>query len=87
MQAPHRPLAPHAVNEVVKRACQRAGLASVGAHRLRHTTATAMRRAGAPLFEIGQILRHRVMASTALYAKDDLDALASIARPWSGAQS
>jgi len=46
-----------------------------------------MRRAGAPLFEIGQILRHRVVASTALYAKDDLDALASIARPWSGAQS
>ncbi len=87
VQAPHLSLAPHAVTEVVKRACQRAGLASVGAHRLRHSTATAMRRAGAPLFEIGQILRHRVVASTALYAKDDLDALASIARPWSGAQS
>jgi len=87
VQAPHLSLAPHAVTEVVKRACQRAGLPSVGAHRLRHSTATAMRRAGAPLFEIGQILRHRVVASTALYAKDDLDALASIARPWSGAQS
>ena len=41
-----------------------------------------MRRAGAPLLEIGQVLRHRWAATTALYAKDDLEALASLARPW-----
>jgi len=50
------------------------------------TAATAMRRAGAPLFEIGKVLRHQVAASSALYAKDDLSALARIARPWPGAQ-
>lgn len=69
---------------MVARACHRAGLARIGAHRLRHTAATAMRRAGAPLFEIGQALRHRHVATTAHYAKDDHDALAIVARPWIG---
>ena len=72
------------VTAVVKRACRRAGIAPVGAHRLRHTSASSMRRAGAPLFEIGQLLRHCSVMSTVLYAKDDLDVLATIARPWPG---
>jgi integrase/recombinase XerD len=83
--APHGPLLPNAVSSVVVAACRRAGIERVGAHRLRHSAATAMRRAGAPLFEIGQVLRHRSTTSSALYAKDDLSALASIARPWPGA--
>ena len=86
VQAPYGPLLPHAVTCVVQAACRRAGMDPVGAHRLRHSAATAMRRAGAPLYEIGQVLRHRVVASSALYAKDDLSALASIARPWPGAR-
>ena len=60
------------------------GLAVIGAHRLRHTAATGMRAAGAPLFEIGQALRHRRVGSTALYARDDLAALRVVARPWPG---
>ena len=87
VQAPYGPLLSHAVTCVVQAACRRAGIDPVGAHRLRHSAATAMRRAGAPLYEIGQVLRHRVVASSALYAKDDLPALASIARPWPGARS
>ena len=81
-RAPYSALSPSAISHVVVRACRRAGLVPVGAHRLRHTSASAMRRAGAPLYEIGQVLRHRWVVTTALYAKDDLDALASIARPW-----
>lgn len=82
-RAPHGPLSSSAVGHIVVRAGRRAGLAErVGAHRLRHSAATAMRRAGAPMFEIGQVLRHRFVVTTALYAKDDLDALARIARPW-----
>lgn len=83
-RAPYAALSSSAITHVVMQACRRAGLAPVRAHRLRHTSASAMRRAGAPLFEIGQVLRHRWVVSTALYAKDDLDALASIARPWPG---
>jgi site-specific recombinase XerD len=44
-----------------------------------------MLRAGAPLAEIGQVLRHREALSTAIYAKVDRGALGSLARPWPGA--
>lgn len=83
-RAPYTALSTSAVSEVVARACDRAGLARIGAHQLRHTAATAMRRAGAPLFEIGQALRHRHVATTAHYARDDYDALTVVARPWIG---
>lgn len=43
-----------------------------------------MRRAGAALFEIGQILRHQHTVTTAGYARDDQDTLATIARRWPG---
>ena len=52
------------------------------AHRLRHTAATAMLRAGSPLAEVGQVLRHRAPLTTAIYAKVDRDALPVLARPW-----
>jgi site-specific recombinase XerD len=67
---------------VVRAACDRAGLPRVGAHRLRHTTATEMLRAGASLAEIGQALRHREQKTTAIYAKVDRKALRALARPW-----
>jgi integrase/recombinase XerD len=82
VQAPLRALSPEAVSAVVTRAGQRAGLGPVAAHRLRHTAATQMLRAGAPLTEIGQLLRHRSAVSTAIYAKVDRDALRGLARPW-----
>ena len=67
---------------VVRAACDRAGLPRVGAHRLRHTAATEMLRAGASLPEIGQVLRHREQKTTAIYAKVDHVALRALARPW-----
>jgi integrase/recombinase XerD len=82
--APWDGLSPSGIGQVVARACERAGLAVIGAHRLRHTAATGMRAAGAPLFEIGQALRHRRVGSTALYAIDDLAALRVVARSWPG---
>jgi len=67
---------------VVRAACDRAALPRVGAHRLRHTTATEMLRRGASLAEIGQVLRHREQKTTAIYAKVDRKALRRLARPW-----
>jgi site-specific recombinase XerD len=52
------------------------------AHRLRHTAASDMLRAGGSLAEIGQVLRHRSVASTAAYARVDVERLRTIARPW-----
>jgi integrase/recombinase XerD len=82
VHAPHRALSTGGVTMVVFDAAQRAGLPKMHAHRLRHTAATAMLRAGSPLPEVGQVLRHRSALSTAIYAKVDRDALAVLARPW-----
>ncbi len=87
IKAPHRRLSTGGVTQVVFAAGQRAGLGQIHAHRLRHTAATSMLRAGAPLAEIGQVLRHREALSTAIYAKVDRDALSLIARPWPGARA
>jgi integrase/recombinase XerD len=85
LRPPGRPLTSGAIGHVVGTACQNAGLDRIGAHRLRHTLATAMLRAGASLPEVGQVLRHRSARSTAIYAKVDEVALRPLARPWPGA--
>jgi integrase/recombinase XerD len=84
VRAPLTGISSSAVRSVVHHACLRAGLPRVGAHRLRHSTATAMLRAGGSLAEIGQVLRHRSLLTTAIYAKVDRAALATLARPWPG---
>jgi site-specific recombinase XerD len=73
------------VTEIVRRACRRAGVPVVGAHRLRHSAATAMLRGGASLAEVGQVLRQSRAATTAVYAKVDRSALRTLAQPWPGA--
>lgn len=84
-KAPRRAIRPDLVSDVTRRACDRAGLPRVGAHRLRHTLATEMLQRGVKLADIGQVLRHRDLATTALYAKVDLATLRTIALPWPGA--
>lgn len=85
-QAPLAALSGDAVSEVVVRACRHSGIPPVRAHRLRHTIATEMLRAGAGLTEIGQVLRHQSIEATAIYAKVDRQALSRLALPWPGAQ-
>jgi site-specific recombinase XerD len=80
--APIAALQRGAVSSIVRRACVRAGLPPVGAHRLRHTAACEMVAAGVPLTEIGQVLRHRSLTSTSRYARVDVDGLRSLAQPW-----
>src|SRR5579883_2725693 len=74
-KAPHRHLSSAGVSNVVADADKRDGLGRIHAHRLRHTDAMQMLRAGASLPEIGQLLRHRRALTTAIYAKVDRDAL------------
>lgn len=82
--APAGAIRSSAVSAIVRTACARAGLPSVGAHRLRHTAATEMLKAGASLAEIGEVLRHREQKTTARYAKVDRKALRALARQWPG---
>jgi site-specific recombinase XerD len=83
-RAPYRPLSVSAVTALVGQAFRRAGLTPAGAHRLRHTAATAMLRGGASLGEVAHVLRHRSLTTTAIYAKVDRRALWQLARPWPG---
>jgi integrase len=82
--APPAGLTRSGVTNIVVDAARRARLGTLRAHRLRHTAACDMLRAGAPLAEIGQVLRHRSAGSTAAYARVDVERLRMIARPWPG---
>ena len=84
LNAPAEGLTVAAVTAVVYRACARAGLPRAGAHRLRHSAASAMLAGGGTLTEVGQVLRHARLHTTAIYAKIDQAALRSLARPWPG---
>jgi integrase/recombinase XerD len=85
LYAPYRGIHPSSITRVVYRACRRAGLPPVGGHRLRHALASEMLRQGSDLVEISQVLRHRDLATTSVYAKVDRVALRTVARPWPGA--
>jgi site-specific recombinase XerD len=73
-----------AVSTIVHRALTRVGLSPAlkGAHLLRHSLATRMLRQGASLAEIGQVLRHRGVNTTEIYAKVDIAGLRALAQPW-----
>lgn len=80
--APFTELAPPSASCIVARAARRAGLGTVHAHRLRHTTASRTLNAGASLEDVAHLLRHASPATTSIYAKTDLARLAGLARPW-----
>jgi integrase/recombinase XerD len=87
VRAPHVPFRDgKIVNAVLREGFAQTGLKPpqkwVGSHLLRHSLATDMLRKGASLNEIGEVLRHRSRKSTTIYAKYDIEALRSIARPW-----
>lgn len=72
------------VSSIVHRCLKKAGLnpPKKGAHLLRHTLGTECLRNGATLPEVGEILRHRQVDTTAIYAKVDFARLETIAQPW-----
>ncbi|MDR2253444.1 MAG: site-specific integrase [Bifidobacteriaceae bacterium] len=79
---PVKPITPQVVSSLVRAAAQRCGLEGVGPHRLRHTLASQMLRAGAGLEAVGQVLRHKDLSSTSVYAKIDLARLGRLAPLW-----
>lgn len=81
-RAPYTSLGSGGIAAIAKRALRAAGIHLGGAHRLRHTAATQMLRRGASMTEIAQVLRHRHVNTTAIYAKVDSTALRTMARRW-----
>lgn len=81
------PITPHAVRNVIRRACRRAGLPDSGSHLLRHTLACRLIENGSSLKEVADVLRHRSLETTRIYAKLDTPNLAGVALPWPGSES
>lgn len=73
-----------AVTAVAVRALGRAQVQAplLGAYVFRHTVASRMVRHGASLKEVADLLGHRCLDTTAIYAKLDLPALRDVALPW-----
>lgn len=84
LRAPFWPLTSKAVIAAATRALRRAGVTRGGAHLLRHTAATQLLRGGATLAQVGHVLRHRHLGTTAIYAKVDDASLRKLVRPWPG---
>jgi integrase len=55
-----------------------------GSHLLRHSAASQMLNQGASFKEVADVLGHRSLQTTGIYAKLDLDTLAAVALPWLG---
>ena len=63
---------------------KRARLPHARLHSLRHTAATEMVNRGATFKEIADVLGHKSLATTLIYAKLDMKALAQVCLPWPG---
>ena len=55
-----------------------------GTHSLRHTSATSMVNKGASFKAVADVLGHKKVSTTLIYAKLDLKALMQVALPWPG---
>jgi integrase len=87
-QAPHdQPMGIDAIRTVVRRAFRRAGIPHERTHALRHTLACRLVRGGSPIKEVADVLRHRSLNTSQIYAKLNVDALVEVALPWPGSAS
>ena len=79
-----KPLASIGIRDVVVRRAVAVGLGSRirGTHVIRHSAASRWIQAGATLKQIADLLGHRSIDTTSIYAKVDLKALAAVALPW-----
>lgn len=81
-RAPYASLSPAGVPRIAHSALRAAGIDRGGSHRLRHTAATQLLRRGSSMTEVAQVLRHRHINTTAIYAKVDRASLRMLAKPW-----
>jgi len=83
--APHdEPIGPDAVRRLIKDAYKRIGLKHGRVHALRHTLAHQLLEHGSSVKEVADVLRHRSLDTTLVYAKLDSRRLSAVALPWPG---
>ena len=76
-----------AIQKVITRAYRRSGLPHSGSHALRHTLACRLVEHGSSLKEVADLLRHRSLNTTLIYAKLDTPMLSTVPLPWPGSKS
>jgi integrase/recombinase XerD len=76
------PLGNGLVQRAVVAAYLRCGWQRTRVHTLRHSVASRLLGAETPMKEIADILRHRSLDTSAIYAKVDMSRLAAVALPW-----
>ncbi|HJX58086.1 MAG TPA: tyrosine-type recombinase/integrase [Thiobacillus sp.] len=81
------PITSAAIQKVILHACRRAGLMHSSAHALRHTLACRLVENGSSLKEVADVLRHRSLNTTLIYAKLDTPKLSTVPLPWPGSGS
>lgn len=87
-QAPRgQSMTAHAIRSVIRRAYRRIGLTHSRSHALRHTLACRLVESGSSLKEVADVLRHRSLETTRIYAKLDTPKLSAVALPWPGSGS
>lgn len=78
------PLGVDGVRKAIRLAYQRAGLRYTRSHLLRYTMARRLLDGGSSLKEVADVLRHRSLNTSLVYAKLDSRNLRSVALPWPG---
>lgn len=81
------PVAAGVVRRTVHEAYRRAGLPHTRVHILRHTLASRLLTTGGTLKEVADVLRHRELDTSLIYAKVDFVRLRAVAMPWPGSQA
>ena len=79
-----QPVGPDLVRKTIRQAFMRAGLPYTRSHLLRHTMANRLLVGGSSLKEVADVLRHRSLNTTLIYAKLDSRKLIEVALPWPG---
>jgi integrase/recombinase XerC len=78
------PIGVDAIRRVVRDAFRRVGIPHGRTHALRHTLACRLIGQGGSIKEVADVLRHRSLNTSLIYAKVDHGALAGVALPWPG---
>ena len=79
-----QPVGPDLVRKTIRQAFARASLPYTRSHLLRHTMANRLLASGSSLKEVADVLRHRSLNTTLIYAKLDSRKLIEVALPWPG---
>lgn len=84
-RAPHdKMMGVNGVRKAIGNALRDAGIPHGRSHSLRHTLACRLVNSGGSIKEVADVLRHRSLNTSLIYAKLDQQRLAEVALPWPG---